>query len=74
VHFYIISLGENNSFIFELYFWVNFEEERAFLQIVDESVLIMRKISLEKNINIINTKWISDEDNTSSSGAYGMGG
>lgn len=74
VHFYIISLGENYSFIFELYFWVHFEEERAFLQIVDQSVLIMRKISLEKNINIINTKWISDEDNTSSSGAYGMGG
>jgi small conductance mechanosensitive channel len=74
VHFYIISLGENYSFIFELYFWVHFEEERSFLQIVDQSVLIMRKISLEKNINIINTKWISDEDNTSSSGAYGMGG
>ena len=42
VHFYIVSLGENYSFIFELYFWVHFDEERAFAQIVDQAVLIMQ--------------------------------
>ncbi|UYW01938.1 mechanosensitive ion channel family protein [Flavobacterium agricola] len=74
IQLYVLSLGINNSFTFEVYYWVYFEEELQFMNAVSDTILIMDKICKENKINIINTKWISDEDNTTSSGDYGSGG
>jgi len=74
IQFYVTSIGINNSFTFELFFWVSFGEESAFQAAVSDTILVMNQISKEDNIAIVNTKWISDEDNTTSSGDFGNGG
>jgi len=74
VHFFVNSISNNGNFSLEIFFWVYFDNEQNFLNTISDTIVNIKQVSIDNNINIINTEWISDEDNTTSSGAYGAGG
>lgn len=73
VHFYVNSISNNGNFSLEIFFWVYFDNEENFLNTISDTIVNIKQVSLDNKINIINTQWISDEDNSTSSGAYGTG-
>lgn len=71
IKFYIDSISSNGSFSLTIFFWVLFEQEEQFLQTISDTIVKVKQVSLDNQINIINTKWISDEEDSTSAGNFG---
>lgn len=69
----VISITNTGDYTLEIFFWVEFDNEKEFLQALSDTFTIIKQCSIENNIKIVNTSWLSDEDNNSSAGMYGEG-
>ncbi|MCI0922708.1 mechanosensitive ion channel family protein [Sphingobacterium rhinopitheci] len=71
IKYYVDSISIDGSFSLEIFFWVIFTNEEDFLKTISDTLIHIKKVSSENNINIINTKWISDEEDSTSAGNFG---
>lgn len=65
------SISSTGDYTLEIFFWVAFDNEKDFLETLSESFVLVKQCSIENNIKIVNTIWLSDEDNSSSAGSFG---
>lgn len=69
--FYIIGLGTDGLYTVELRFWFVFDNEENFLEALSQTIRNIKQRCKEEKITIANTQWISDEEDSTSSGNYG---
>jgi len=74
INFYINAITSSGNFTLEIFFLVKFESELEHLNTISNILEGIKKVSLENNIVLINAKWVSDEDDSTSVGDYGAGG
>lgn len=74
VYFYITAITSSGNFTLEIFFLVNFNNELDHLNTISEIMCTIKNSSLESGVAMINTKWISDEDESTAVGDYGAGG
>lgn len=74
IQYYISSINAGGNFTLRIYLMVHFKDEREHLDIVSQIIYLIKKASINNNIVMLNTLWISDEDDTTSVGDYGVGG
>lgn len=70
VDFFIHSISSDGNYSLAVFFWVYFKDESDFLNTISHTVFSIRSVCADNKIDIVNTKWISDEDNTTNSGDY----
>ncbi len=71
INFYVNSISSNGSFSLEIFFWVLFDNEQDFLEAISETIIKVKQVSIDSKINIVNTNWISDEEDSTSAGNFG---
>lgn len=71
VNFYVDSISSNGNFSLEISFWVAFDNEENFLKTISDTIVNIKQVSIDNKINIINTRWITDEDDSTSAGNFG---
>lgn len=69
----VSSISPNGDFTIEILFWVNFNSEKDYLKTLSDTLVIVKQCGIDNNIKMVNTTWLSDEDNNSSAGMYGNG-
>jgi len=69
----ISAISNTGDYTLDIFFWISFTNEKDFLQTISDVFEIIKQCSLDNNITIVNTLWLSDEDNNSSAGMYGDG-
>lgn len=67
----VSSITNTGDYTLEIFFWVTFDNEKDFLETLSNTFVMIKQCSIENNIKIVNTAWLSDEDNSSSAGMYG---
>lgn len=74
VQYYISAINASGNFSLRIYLMAHFKDEQEHLALVSQIILIIKQTSMENHIVLLNTQWISDEDDTTSVGDYGAGG
>lgn len=74
INFYINAITSSGNFTLEVFFLVKFDNELDHLNTISDIIAGVKKVSLDNRIVMINAKWVSDEDDSTSVGDYGAGG
>lgn len=70
----VSSISSTGDYTIIISFWVNFDDQKDFSQTISDAIAIIKQSSIQNNIKIINTSWLSDENDMTSAGLYGEGG
>lgn len=73
IQLFVISIGESGEFTFQAMYWIEFNDGFTFRSLISKAIVGIQDVAKQNTINIKNISWISDEEDGSSSGKFGLG-
>lgn len=74
IHFFVNSISKEGNYAIEISFWVLFDNEPNFLKALNDTFVCIKQVAIDNKIDIVNTVWVSGEENSTAAGDFGYGG